>query len=563
MSAPWLAILTNLAMISVLVLLWGFISDLSDIIPRQVRRIGYGLICGLFCYIVIVYGTQVLPGFRFDIRHSLLAIAGYFGGPISALIAGSIALIARVEAGGAGTLSGIIGIGISTAIGLIVHSSTHERRHLLSTHVMLATALMPGIALAFLAIPAEVRASLFQTMGPPLFSVNFVATLVTAILIGRQLNQRDTLRTNRIYTRMVEELPECLNAKDRDGRFIAANDATARLMRASSAKDLIGKTDFDFYPPAVAEQFRKDELQVMETKANLWLDQQVVFPEGKTLWLSTLKSPLYDQTGKVVGLITRNYDITEKRKLDEMKSQFVSTINHEIRTPLTSINGALALLAAGAAGPLTESVRRLVEIGHSNAQELVNLVNDVLDLEKIVSGTGDFDLSPLLLQTALSDAAHGLGGYMPEKGVRLRIKDNHGENVYVMAHPARLQQVLRNLLSNAIKFAPRNSEVVMEITAGPSEVRLAILDEGPGVPAEFEPRLFQRFEQADGSYRRGKGGTGLGLNIVKEIMERSGGKVWYERRDARLTAFTVSFPRVESEDAGVVNWASPSKDPIR
>lgn len=507
--------------------------------------------CGVFCYVVIVYGSQVLPGFRFDLRHALLAIAGYFGGPIAALIAGLSALYARMEASGAGTQAGMIGIVISTLIGLIIHFSTQKRRHLIASHVLLACALMLGLALGFLAIPLDVRIPLFQSIGWPFFSLNFVATLVTAILIGRQLDQRDTLRTNRIYTRMVQELPECLNAKDREGRFIAANPATARLMGAKKGEDLIDKTDFDFYPPEIAEQFRKDELHVMETGATLWLDQQVAFPGGKTIWLSTMKSPLYDRNEKVIGLITRNYDITEKHKLEEMKSQFVSTINHEIRTPLTSINGALGLLAAGAAGPLTDSVRRLVEIGHSNAKELVNLVNDVLDLEKIVSGATVFEPSKVLLQTALTEAAHGFGGYMPEKGVRLRLHDNQVENVYISVHPGRLQQVLRNLLSNAIKFAPKNSEVVMEITAESSEVRLAVLDEGPGVSKEFEPRLFQRFEQADGSFRRGKGGTGLGLNIVKEIMERSGGKVWYERRDGRLTAFTVTFPRASSVEIGM------------
>ncbi len=557
MSVLWTALFANLALVSVLVLLWGFISDLSHVIPRWMRRIGYGVLCGAFCYTVIVYGSQVLPGFKFDLRHALLGVAGYFGGPISALIAGAMAIFARQEVGGAGMQAGFIGIAISTGVGLAMHYAMQRRQHLITSHVILACALLVGLALSFLAIPAEMRWDLLRSVGLPLFSLNFVATLLSTILIGRQLHQRDTLHTNRIYARMVQELPECLNAKDREGRFIAVNDATVRLMRATSADDLIGKTDFDFYPAAVAEQFRKDELDVMNTRASVWLDQQVLFPEGKSIWLSTLKAPLYDQSGKVIGLITRNRDITEQRKLDEMKDQFVSTINHELRTPLTSINGALSLLAAGAAGPLPEPVRRLVEVGQSNARQLVSLINDVLDLEKIASGGMEFESSPVALQDALTDAAFGFEGYLPEKSVRLRMRDHVGGKEMILVHPFRLQQVLRNLISNAIKFAPRNSEVVMELTADAAEVHLAILDEGPGVPPEFEPRLFKRFEQADGSSRRSMGGTGLGLNIAKEIVERSGGRICYSRRDGSVTAFTLSFPRNTSKAADPVDPIMP------
>lgn len=549
MSPTWTGLFGNLALVSVLVLLWGFISEQSHIIPRLMRRIGYGLLCGAFCYIVIAYGTQILPDFKFDLRHALLGVASYFGGPISALIAGSMASFARLEVGGAGTQPGLIGIAISTSVGLVMHYATRRRQHLISSHVLLSCALMFGLGLSFVAVPAELRLDLLRSVGLPLFGLNFVATLVATILIGRQLHQRDTVQINRIYARMVQELPECLNAKDRDGRFIAANSATARLMRATSADDLIGKTDFDFFPADIAEQFRKNELDVMNNQTSAWIDQQVLFPDGKLIWLSTLKAPLYDQSGRVIGLITRNRDISEQHKLDEMKDQFVSTINHELRTPLTSINGALALLAAGAAGPLPEPVRRLVDVGHSNARQLLNLINDVLDLEKIESGSVAFDPSPVVLQDALKDAAFGFEGYLPEKNVRLRMRDQTGGKITINVEPLRLQQVLHNLISNAIKFSPKDSEVVLELTRDAAEIHLAILDEGPGVPPEFESRLFKRFEQADGSSRRRMGGTGLGLHIAKEIAERSGGRIWYSRRDGRVTAFTLSFPATTSKAA--------------
>ncbi|TGR76774.1 PAS domain S-box protein, partial [Mesorhizobium sp. M2D.F.Ca.ET.223.01.1.1] len=172
------------------------------------------------------------------------------------------------------------------------------------------------------------------------------------VLLDRQQRRRDLATSNMIYRAMVRELPDCLNIKDVDGRFIAANRATAEMMRAASVEDLIGKTDFDFYPKEVAERFRQDELGALEAGQTLRIDQPALFPDSRQGWLYTLKAPFRDETGKITGVITYNRDITEQKRNAQLKNDFISTVSHELRTPLTSIRGSLGLIAAGVAGEL-------------------------------------------------------------------------------------------------------------------------------------------------------------------------------------------------------------------
>src|SRR5689334_20662205 len=151
---------------------------------------------------------------------------------------------------------------------------------------------------------------------------------------------------------MVRELPDCLNIKAVDGRFIAANPATAEMLGAASVEELIGKTDFDFYSKDVAERFRQDEVGALKAGQTLRIEQPAVFPDGKQGWLYTLKAPFRDEAGKITGVITYNREITEQKRNAQLKNDFISTVSHELRTPLTSIRGSLGLIAAGVAGEL-------------------------------------------------------------------------------------------------------------------------------------------------------------------------------------------------------------------
>ena len=240
-------------------------------------------------------------------------------------------------------------------------------------------------------------------------------------------------------------------------------------------------------------------------------------------------------------------DISERRRVEEMKSQFVSTVSHELRTPLTSIAGSLGLLAGGAGGPLPDKAVRLIGIAHSNSQRLVRLINDILDVEKLESGQMKLDLAALDLRDVAIRSMESVSGMAAGMGVELSLRDGHPAPV--RGDSDRLVQVVINLLSNAVKFSPRGGEVEVSVQPEVRIVRLSVRDYGPGIPDEFRARIFSKFAQADASDSRAKGGTGLGLVIAREIAERHGGRLWFESAVGEGATFHLDLP-MALDDAG-------------
>ncbi|MDQ1078074.1 ATP-binding protein [Pseudoroseomonas cervicalis] len=236
-------------------------------------------------------------------------------------------------------------------------------------------------------------------------------------------------------------------------------------------------------------------------------------------------------------------DISERRRVDRLKDEFVSTVSHELRTPLTSIRGSLGLVASGRLGPMPDAARRLLDIALGNSERLVLLVNDILDIQKIESGSMTFDMAELDLAALLRQAVEANEAYARQHGVRFGIAASPEEG-WVRADSGRIMQVLTNLMSNAAKFSPREGEVALTLKREAGWLRLEVADHGPGVPEEFRPKLFSRFAQADGSDRRAKGGTGLGLAISQALIEQQGGRIGYAPRPEGGSLFYFALPEL-------------------
>ncbi|MFT4254780.1 MAG: CHASE3 domain-containing protein [Caulobacter sp.] len=239
-------------------------------------------------------------------------------------------------------------------------------------------------------------------------------------------------------------------------------------------------------------------------------------------------------------------DISERRRVEKLKAEFVSTVSHELRTPLTSIAGSLGLLVGGAAGALPERASRLLGIAHNNCQRLVRLINDILDIEKIESGQMEFDLQPLDLGDLAQRAVDGMGGLGGQMGVSFSL-DVARDLPFVRGDADRLSQVAANLLSNAAKFSPAGGVVEVRVHAPrPDVLRFCVRDHGPGVPEAFRDRIFSKFAQADASDTRQKGGTGLGLAISREIIQRHGGRLWFESEPGQGATFQFELATIET-----------------
>jgi PAS domain S-box-containing protein len=234
-------------------------------------------------------------------------------------------------------------------------------------------------------------------------------------------------------------------------------------------------------------------------------------------------------------------DISERKRNERMKGEFVATVSHELRTPLTSIAGSLGLLAGGAAGELPDAARRLLAIAHGNSQRLVRLINDILDIEKIESGKVAFALQPVELRALAEQAIEGNRGFAESFGVTVRLDPTSAEAV-VRVDPDRMVQVITNLLSNAVKFSPRGEEVLVALENKGGRICLTVSDHGPGIPAEYTARIFEKFVQVDATDARRRGGTGLGLSIVKQIMLRLGGDISMRPAAGGGSVFCVELP---------------------
>ena len=253
---------------------------------------------------------------------------------------------------------------------------------------------------------------------------------------------------------------------------------------------------------------------------------------------------------RVAGEESRRYvaairDISDRKRAERVKNEFVSTVSHELRTPLTSIGGSLALLGAGAVGPLGDKAKRLVDIAHSNCERLVRLINDILDIEKIESGKMEFDLRRMQVAPLVQRTVSAMTGFADKHGVTIHTTLPPWPQC-VVGDPDKLEQLLTNLLSNAVKHAPEGSEVEVFSTHEAGMVRIEVRDRGDGVPEEFRGRIFGKFAMADASDSRVKGGTGLGLAIAREIARRHGGEVGFDDRAGGGTVFHFDLPMVKN-----------------
>jgi len=261
--------------------------------------------------------------------------------------------------------------------------------------------------------------------------------------------------------------------------------------------------------------------------------------DGKAFPIELTISPVKLRSRCIYTGIIR--DVTERAKLDRMKNEFVSVVSHELRTPLTSIRGALALLNTRVVGELPERARSMVSIGLLNCERLLRLINDILDMEKIESGTTDFAYKPIETDAFLNAVVLENRTFLDQFKLNLEVV-NEAPDTAILGDSGRLMQAMANLYSNAAKYSPEGGTITLGATTQGKSLRIWVKDEGPGIPEGFRDRIFQRFSQADGSDTRQKGGTGLGLSITKTIIERHGGTISFETGEGQGTTFYFDLP---------------------
>lgn len=370
-------------------------------------------------------------------------------------------------------------------------------------------------------------------------------------LIGSSAIVRDVTEqrlAEDLFGLAVEACPSGMMMIDRAGRIVMVNSEVEHLF-GYRREELLNKPVEMLVPRnlrAKHEKLRADFTEHPQSRSmGKGLDLFGLCKDGSEFPIEINLNSVRISDGLLILAVV--VDISERKRSERQKDEFVSTVSHELRTPLTSIAASLALLLAGRAGELPPPALRLVEIAHSNGQRLVRLVNDILDIEKMESGQTAFDFKKVAARAIVEQAIEASRAYAEQFDVKVRLESDSvaGE---VRADADRLAQVVTNLLSNAIKFSPRGEDVILTVGEREHTVRIAVRDHGSGIPEEFKPRVFEKFAQADASDTRQKGGTGLGLNIVKQIVDRLGGKVGFESASGYGSLFYVELPSWQAED---------------
>lgn len=347
---------------------------------------------------------------------------------------------------------------------------------------------------------------------------------------------------------VIENVSEAIVILDTAGTVWRINRAAERIF-GYRADDVLQRSVLMLFPADQAVIGLSDFAQFDETSdaciiGSLDWTLEGLRRDGQHFPLELTLSQM--RLNERVFLIALMRDITERRRIETMKNEFVSTVSHELRTPLTAIRGALGLINGPMSAQLPETLRNLVAIAANNSDRLVRLINDILDIEKIEAGHMRFEMAVLPLLPLLQQAIQANQAYAEQYKVQLRLRENLPECL-VRADSDRLMQLMANLLSNAAKFSPEGGEVEVDVTLQGREVRVSVIDRGPGIPLEFQQKMFQKFSQADSSDTRIKGGTGLGLSICKAIVEHMGGSIGFDSEPGQGTTMYFTLPLLRTE----------------
>ena len=327
----------------------------------------------------------------------------------------------------------------------------------------------------------------------------------------------------RLHT-ILRDMQDAVIVTDNDTRILLINNAAQAAF--GLADECIGTRLVDVVRnPALLDLFDQRKRRGHNWRA------EIPLADGRIL-----QGQLSELAGVGFGAVLQ--DISRLKELDRIKSEFISVVSHDLRTPLTSIRGYLELLPR--VGPLTAQQQEFIERVERSTSNIVDLISDLLDVGRIEAGL-DWDMEPTALHKVVHDAAQSLQSTAAAK--RQTLKLNVPSLPLIMGNARRLEQVFINLIGNAIKYTPDGGRIDVSLSEDHNFLVLQVRDTGIGIPPEHQPRIFDKFYRVESEETISIAGTGLGLSIVKTIVEKHKGRVWVESEVGQGSIFTVLLPR--------------------
>lgn len=370
--------------------------------------------------------------------------------------------------------------------------------------------------------------------------------------LGKQLHEleeagRQVEASGRKLALFADRAPIAVLEIDVEARVQQTNPA-AEVLFGYAATELIGQPIEVLVAPEARAEFSAIWRSLVETRSPMMAQRiRNVRHDGVDIVCEWTVTPLVSPDGRILSVIAQGRDMTRQLEAEQMKKEFTSTLSHELRTPLTSIIGSLELVNSGVLGSLSQDVLDLTVIAERNGQRLLDLINDLLDVEKIRAGKFTLASAVLQIDDVLEEALLLNRAFAERYQVKMRaIERPPAAQVY--ADRKRLLQVLTNLLSNAAKFSPEGETVDVALEDLGSKVRVSVHDHGPGIPESFRTKMFMRFSQADSTTARQQGGTGLGLAICKHLIEIMHGRIDFQDRAGGGTTFWFELPKYKPSE---------------
>jgi PAS domain S-box-containing protein len=400
-------------------------------------------------------------------------------------------------------------------------------------------------------------------------TIILILSLLATILVTKKLTRPLKIMTREVIASkkkkilnlpifLQDEIGELARAFKEKTENLFASEEKMRIVMNSIVDGIITVNhngEIDSYSGACKNIFGYDEEKILGKNFNFLLKNSAekisdligkrldftgVAADGREFPLEVFVSKILLDERDLFCCVVR--DISERKQIENMKNEFISTVNHEIRTPLTSIQGSLGLLRMKLKKDIDEKNKKLLDISYSNCERLTLLVNDILDIEKIAAGKMEYNFERVEICEIVQNIVERNLGYAQKYDVKFVISSEI-DKIYCNLDINRFGQALTNLLSNAAKFSHAGDEVVIALKLQEkNKIKISVSDKGDGIPLDFRDKIFQKFSQADSSSTRKKSGTGLGLSIAKAIVEALGGVIGFDSKEGAGTTFYIILP---------------------
>ncbi len=368
----------------------------------------------------------------------------------------------------------------------------------------------------------------FRTMADKLTESQENLYKMTETAMANELNVRSIIENMPLGVLIVDE-----------SDLIQMVNTRLEQMFGYRSEELCGKTLTELIPPSAAQHKDKQTNEVRKGIAIKSNESVAQKRSGESFFVEVSVTKFMDTKGKQFLIIIQ--DVTDRHEMERLKREFVAMVSHDLRTPLTAVQGTLELLVEGTYGDLTTSGSKRVQVASDSIDRLIGLINDLLDIEKMEAGKMRMELRPSDLDKVLSHSLESVRTYAENNQIELEYKP---VRIGVIADPDRLIQVVVNFLSNAIKFSEPGQKVIVEADANGDMAEVRVIDFGRGIPASHLDAMFERFKQVKTSDGARKKGTGLGLAISKAIIENHNGKIGVSSVEGKGSTFFFRVPLV-------------------